>query len=142
MTTEQHITWENARSADGPAFVAWLHERGVEPVELASRQRTVRRWEQGAAVDFFAADELLTKLGLHAHEVPERVWRDQPARRFYVPTGRPKQDRCKRGHPLEGENLYVRPNGDRCCRTCRRAEKWAWKSSRPVRGNLPGRVGA
>jgi hypothetical protein len=27
---------------------------------------------------------------------------------------------CKRGHPLEGENLYLRPDGDRECKTCRR----------------------
>jgi hypothetical protein len=28
---------------------------------------------------------------------------------------------CKRGHPLSGVNLYVKPNGNRICRTCRRA---------------------
>lgn len=27
---------------------------------------------------------------------------------------------CKRGHPLSGENLYVRPNGKRACMECRR----------------------
>jgi hypothetical protein len=27
---------------------------------------------------------------------------------------------CPRGHPYEGENLYVRPNGGRKCRTCNR----------------------
>lgn len=26
---------------------------------------------------------------------------------------------CKRGHPLEGANLYVAPRGNRTCRTCR-----------------------
>jgi hypothetical protein len=29
---------------------------------------------------------------------------------------------CRRGHPLAGDNLYVRPDGKRCCRICRR--KW------------------
>lgn len=27
---------------------------------------------------------------------------------------------CKSGHPLEGENLYITPDGRRQCRTCRR----------------------
>lgn len=28
---------------------------------------------------------------------------------------------CIHGHPLSGDNVYVRPNGTRACRTCRRA---------------------
>lgn len=27
---------------------------------------------------------------------------------------------CVHGHPLSGENLYVRPNGNRACRACQR----------------------
>lgn len=27
---------------------------------------------------------------------------------------------CKRGHPLSGDNLYVRTNGNRTCRECHR----------------------
>lgn len=27
---------------------------------------------------------------------------------------------CKHGHPLSGDNLYLRPDGDRGCRECRR----------------------
>ena len=42
---------------------------------------------------------------------------------------RPSQMRAKRhcphGHPYEGENLYVRPNGDRECRTCHRTQERA-----------------
>lgn len=36
------------------------------------------------------------------------------------PTNRVKTH-CKRGHELAGDNLYVKPNGERQCRTCRRA---------------------
>jgi hypothetical protein len=32
--------------------------------------------------------------------------------------GRPTQ--CKKGHSLSGENLYMRPNGTKCCRQCSR----------------------
>lgn len=32
-----------------------------------------------------------------------------------------KRTHCKRGHEYTAENVYVHPNGDRECRTCRRA---------------------
>ncbi len=28
---------------------------------------------------------------------------------------------CKRGHELNPENTYVRPNGERTCKTCKQA---------------------
>ena len=31
-----------------------------------------------------------------------------------------RKTRCKRGHPLNGDNLFTRPNGDRVCRKCKR----------------------
>ena len=31
-----------------------------------------------------------------------------------------QRERCKYGHPLSGENLYVQPDGKRRCRTCAR----------------------
>ena len=33
----------------------------------------------------------------------------------------PPHKRCKRGHPLEGDNLLVEPSGARRCRICYRA---------------------
>lgn len=36
------------------------------------------------------------------------------------------RDRCKAGHPLSGDNLYVQPsNGKRYCRTCQSARRLA-----------------
>lgn len=32
---------------------------------------------------------------------------------------------CPRGHPYEGENLYLHPNGCRICRTCQRERRAA-----------------
>lgn len=50
------------------------------------------------------------------------------------------KDRCKRGHPLSGRNLYLRPNGGRDCRTC---ALWNGRRSRARRtvaegGTYPG----
>lgn len=48
---------------------------------------------------------------------------------------------CTHGHPLDGDNLYVSPQGARACQTCRR-ERWAKqnakrKAERAARKNLP-----
>jgi len=34
---------------------------------------------------------------------------------------------CQRGHELKPENTYVRPNGERTCRTCRQASGRAYR---------------
>jgi hypothetical protein len=42
---------------------------------------------------------------------------------------------CLRGHPLSGDNLRTRPDGERACRTCQRARKrarYASKNSLPL----------
>lgn len=39
---------------------------------------------------------------------------------------------CKRGHPLSGENLWVRATGARICRTCQRARHRAWVEARRI----------
>ncbi len=33
---------------------------------------------------------------------------------------------CKRGHEFKPENTYVRPNGQRACKTCRQASDRAY----------------
>lgn len=111
------VTWETARSADGPAIAAWLHERGVGTSTI------VDRWERGERADFFALDGLLIQLGLHPIDVPAELWRAEPGVGKLRPTGRPPRSVCKRGHPLSGPNLYVDPAGERRCRACKRRHK-------------------
>lgn len=39
-----------------------------------------------------------------------------------------QQTHCVHGHPFDEANTYVRPNGTRACRICKR-ERWAgWKA--------------
>lgn len=38
-----------------------------------------------------------------------------------APARNARKTHCSKGHRLDGENLYVRPNGRRRCRTCDRA---------------------
>ena len=40
--------------------------------------------------------------------------------------GQTTKTHCPAGHPYEGENLYIFPNGARACRTCQRVHQAAW----------------
>jgi hypothetical protein len=43
-----------------------------------------------------------------------------------------RKTKCLRGHPLSGDNLCVRADGERECRECRRAWQRAWNAARAV----------
>jgi hypothetical protein len=47
---------------------------------------------------------------------------------------------CKNGHPLDGDNLYIKPNGARQCRACAVASKARWDLRRidAALGDVPG----
>jgi hypothetical protein len=66
----------NAKTADGPAVVAWI-ERCIQTDHLcaASRKR-LERWRNGGQASFWAIDELLNELGCHPSELPDEVWID------------------------------------------------------------------
>lgn len=37
-----------------------------------------------------------------------------------------RRSACPNGHPYSGDNLYVKPDGSRACRACRREQWGAW----------------
>jgi hypothetical protein len=39
-----------------------------------------------------------------------------------------RKTHCRRGHPFDPENTFIRPNGRRECRACRRASRARWAS--------------
>lgn len=41
-----------------------------------------------------------------------------------------RKTHCNGGHPLDGRNLYILPNGHRSCRTCRNAASIKYQHSR------------
>ena len=49
--------------------------------------------------------------------------------------GRPRQDHCKRGHALSGENVYIAPGGERQCRACQHDRHVAWRAANRERWN-------
>lgn len=61
---------------DGPKFLAWLEEKhGFKSwVHGGYMKQTAWRWKKGEKVSIWKADELLTKLDLHIHLIPEDIW--------------------------------------------------------------------
>lgn len=43
-----------------------------------------------------------------------------------------KKTECPKGHPLSGDNLYVKPDGRRVCRTCKSAEQQSRRKPWPL----------
>jgi hypothetical protein len=60
--------------------------------------------------------------------------RENTLRGTNPPAQNARKTHCKRGHPLSGSNLYVRPRGGRICRACSRGEYYRNRGRRyPLR---------
>ena len=46
---------------------------------------------------------------------------------------------CQRGHELKPENTYVRPNGERTCKTCKQAYNRAYRQRNPEKSKASDR---
>jgi hypothetical protein len=61
-----------------------------------------------------------------------RIGRARSASNGRPPANR-KQTHCRRGHPLDGDNIYPKPGGGRQCKICHDAAAAAWIA----RGRVP-----
>ena len=83
------IDWERRRLLrgdddwlDGPRVAAWLEARGLLRGHGATHLgREIRRWAKTKAVNLYAADPTLIKLGVHYSELPDDAWTKPPRRR-------------------------------------------------------------
>lgn len=75
------LTYETARWADGPKFVAWLERKGVNPNHYGNLGRRATDWRKGGSVDFYTVDKLLCAAGLVLFEVDDDVWTDRAPNR-------------------------------------------------------------
>jgi DNA-binding NarL/FixJ family response regulator len=73
---------ETAEWLDGPQLVDWLEQHGMETASPHgySTERAVQRWKKGGRANVYAADQVLTQVGCHLHELPEEMWIDAPLR--------------------------------------------------------------
>lgn len=72
----QHRDW-----LDGPKLVTWLEETGIltcPTVQLGEDECRIRRWRDGCAASYYAADRILCKLGVCIGELPEDFYRERP----------------------------------------------------------------
>lgn len=76
----------------------------------------------GKILDHLCRNQLCVRPG-HLEPVTHRI---NCLRGISPPAIQAKQVRCKRDHPLSGDNLLVRKNGKRECRTCIREMRAAW----------------
>ena len=60
--------------------------------------------------------------------------RDMVSKRRHRLTNRPLENRrkstCRHGHPLSGQNLWVRKDGSRICKTCRARIARNWRKQK------------
>lgn len=121
--------WDASVNAYGYGyFFTGKNEAGKDVVELAHR----------AAYKMFVGEIPDGKVVCHECDVPSCV---NPEHLFLGTQADNMQDmkrkgrgygwlsektHCNKGHQLSGENLYVKPNGDRACRACmvQRTKEW------------------
>ena len=83
--------------------------------------RVIYEWLVGPIESGLVLDHLCRNRGCCNPEHLEQVTIGENARRGHSPTGiNIQKTHCPYGHPLSGENLYVKPNGSRNCRKCRK----------------------
>lgn len=75
--TEADRMGAKAEKLDGPKFVEWLRDHGLESVSQfgPNLERAYNRWKNGEAASIELADEIVIKLGHHLHELPSGMWR-------------------------------------------------------------------
>lgn len=54
----------------------------------------------------------------------------------YIPKPKEVRTHCIHGHELSGDNLYIHPNGQHCCRTCTRAASKRYAERHPERAAI------
>lgn len=78
---------------DGPGLVEFLEHEGFSE----NQNRAFRRWKCGGAATVYAADRVLTKLGLHIHLLPDDLWIDTPDTPAYKNTQKARARKLKKG---------------------------------------------
>ena len=124
-----------------PPTGCWEHElkampSGYRQVQYASIRVVLHRlvYEQlrGPIPDGLQIDHLCRNRGCcnpdHLEPVTGRV---NTLRGETVTAANAAKTHCPQGHAYESENLYVYPNGSRCCRECRREIQRRYRAQNP-----------
>jgi hypothetical protein len=65
---------------DGRLLLEWLEGRrcDLSKAVIGNHDRAVRHWREGGSCSVFQVDRVLTKLGIHLHELPDHLWLEEP----------------------------------------------------------------
>ncbi len=78
----------------------------------------------------------MTKLCINPEHLEAVTQKENILRGIGAPAVNARKTHCPRGHPFDGDNLYVKPNGDRQCRICRSVQ--SKRNNRRFRERLKG----
>lgn len=101
----------------------WVTPDRRESVHVFSYKLFVGEIPEGLTLDHLCRRTLCCN-PWHLEPVPTRI---NILRSDSPPARNARKLVCQEGHALLEANLYVKPNGQRRCRTCFRAYKTAWK---------------
>ncbi|MDR3083333.1 MAG: HNH endonuclease [Streptomyces sp.] len=89
---------------------------------------------EGLVIDHLCRNTMCVNAHGHLEPVTDRV---NILRGEAPPARNVLKDSCGRGHPLDEENTYLYPNGERGCRTCR--AKWVkeWRDAQRETSAVP-----
>lgn len=78
---------------------------------------------EGMQIDHVRARGCITRACWNTFHLEAVTNRENTLRGDGAPAVNILKTHCAHGHPFSGENLYIKPSGERCCRTCRREER-------------------
>lgn len=105
-----------------------LNDRGYGQVRVGKRNLRAHRAVYAYLVEEPPEDKVANHLCKVRNCVnPDHVefvtQRENVMYSFSPASANARKTHCKRGHELLGYNLYVKPSGQRICRTCKNAEQ-------------------
>jgi len=95
------------------------HAGGRPRVEF-DREGAVAAYEAGESVCAIARRIGVSAMSVFRELHRRGIKRERPVYQPKPSTHGLLKTHCKRGHPMIGENLYVRPSGGRVCKACRK----------------------
>jgi len=103
-----------------------LTKGGYARIKIEDKNILVHRWTYehfvGKIPDGLAMDHLCrTRCCVNPDHLEPVDARTNALRGVTIPAHYLSRETCNYGHPLNGDNLYVPPDGRRTCLTCRRA---------------------